>query len=470
MRIVTYPDPTHEPRGDDPIGKTPGQEPDPAEETPVLEADVVEPTAEIIAEPMRAAAGRTFEALKHRDYRYFWIGALLSNIGTWLQTVAQGWLVTVLTGSALWVGGVMFVSGLPTLFLALPAGVLADRLDRRRLIIAGQVAVMLVAFWLAYLVQTSRVVQGDWMLVGWVMVAAFLTGVVTAVTFPAWQAMVPDLVPQETLLNAISLNSAQFHGARLIGPAMAGALMARLGLASAFWANGVSYLAVIWALWIIRPRQARAPVPDGAHREGIWERLLGGVHYARENTSIAMLLLSVSVMTFFGMPYVTLLPLFVKETLRGGSDAYAYLMAANGFGALVGALVVAYLARVAHRPTLIRYGVLAFGVSVLAVSLTRTWLVALPVMFVAGAAFLTMQSAINTALQAATPPQIRGRVMALFVLSFMGAMPLGSLAFGALGHAIGVPQAIAAGQVVVLAWGALLWVRRGLLDALEAPA
>jgi MFS family permease len=444
--------------------------PDTLEETPVLEADVVEPTAEVISEPMRAAAGRTFEALKYRDYRLFMTGALLSNIGTWLQTVAQGWLVTVLTGSALWVGGVMFVSGLPTLFLALPAGVLADRLDRRKLIIAGQVAVMFVAFGLAYLVQTSQVVQGNWTLVGWVMVGAFLTGIVTAVTFPAWQAMVPDLVPRETLLNAISLNSAQFHGARLIGPAIAGALMARLGLASAFWANGVSYLAVIWALWIIRPRQERAPVLEGAHREGTWERLLGGVQYARENKSIALLLLSVSIMTFFGMPYVTLLPLFVKETLGGGSDAYAYLMAANGFGALIGALAVAYLARIAHRPTLIRYGMLAFGVSVLAVSLTRTWLVALPVMFVAGAAFLTMQSAINTALQSATPPRIRGRVMALFVLSFMGVMPLGSLAFGAIGHVIGVPQAIAAGQVVVLAWGAFLWVRRGLLDALEEPA
>lgn len=364
----------------------------------------------------------------------------------------------------------MFVSGLPTLFLALPAGVLADRLDRRKLIIAGQVAVMFVAFGLAYLVQTSQVVQGNWTLVTWVMVAAFLTGIVTAGTFPAWQAMVPDLVPKETLLNAISLNSAQFHGARLIGPAIAGVLMARLGLASAFWANGVSYLAVIWALWIIRPRQERAPMPEGAPREGTWERLLGGVRYARENKSIALLLLSVSVMTFFGMPYVTLLPLFVKKTLGGGSDAYAYLMAANGFGALIGALAVAYLARVAHRPTLIRFGVLGFGLSVLGVSLTRSWLVALPVMFVAGAAFLTMQSAINTALQSATPPRIRGRVMALFVLSFMGVMPLGSLAFGALGHAIGVPQAIAAGQVVVLAWGALLWFRRGLLDSLEDPA
>lgn len=457
-------------------------------DTEVLEAETVEPRLEVIEQPFRAAraaAGRTFEAVGYRDYRYFWIGAMFSNIGTWMQNVAQGWLVTQLTDSAFWLGMVMFASGLPTLFLALPAGVLADRLDRRRLIIAGQVVIMLLAFWLAFLVQTSSLERGNWGLVGWVMAITFLTGAFTAVTFPSWQAMVPDLVPRETLLNAISLNSAQFHAARLIGPAIAGAFMARLGLPSAFWANAVSYLAVIWALAVIRPLHAGEDKASGPGQqagagssaaagatgasESVMSRLTGGLRYAREHTHIAVLLLSVAITTFFGMPYVILLPLFTKVVLRQGSAAYAYLMAANGFGALVGALSVAYLARVAHRPTLVRLGLIAFSVSAMSVSLARSWAVAAPIMFVAGAAFLTMTSAANTSLQAASPRHVRGRVMALFVLSFMGIMPLGSLAFGAFGHAVGVPTAVAAGASVCLVWGIVLTARPRPLEPALYP-
>lgn len=443
------------------IPPPPGPHPD----TSVLEAEVVEPRPEVVRQPMGHTA-RAFEALTYHDYRYFWAGAMLSNAGTWMQSVAQGWLITQLTGSAFWLGVMMFASGVPALFLALPAGALADRIERRRLIIVLQAAIMLLAFWLAYLVQTSPIAPGNWRLVGWVLAITLGTGVLTAVTFPAWQAMVPDLVPKETLLNAISLNSAQFHAARLIGPAIAGTLMAQLGLASAFWANAVSYLAVIWALWVIHPAQDRSAAP-GADSETAMQRLTKGLTYARENTSVAVLLTSVAITTFFGMPYVILLPLFVKEVLHQGSHVYAYLMAANGLGALVGALAIAYMARVAHRPTLVRVGAVSFSVTVILVSLSRSYWVAMPLMVLAGAAFLTMQSAINTGLQATTPPHIRGRVMALFVLSFMGVMPLGSLAFGSVGHLIGVPAAMAIGGAVCFVWGLVLTTRRRLLAGIE---
>lgn len=418
-------------------------------------------------DPKPTAAGRTFDALRHKDFGYFLAGAWLSNAGTWLQAVAQGWLVTQLTGSSFWVGMVGFAGGLPVLFLALPAGLLADRFDRRHLLIAGQTLVMLLAFVLAYVVQVSSYSRGNWGLMAWILVIAFLSGIGMALSFPAWQAMIPDLVPPETLLNAVSLNSAQFHAARLVGPAIAGVLMARLGIASAFWANAVSFLAVIGVLFVIRPHPSAAPRVVHSATDTTWQRLTGGVTYARENLAVAVLLVSVSITTFFGLPYVTLLPLLVQGSLHGGADAYAYLMAANGLGALAGALGVAYLARVAHRPTLIRVGLLVFSAAAIGIALSRSlWLTAC-LMPLAGAAFLTMQSAVNTALQIATPPSVRGRVMALFVLAFLGVMPIGSLAFGALGNAIGVPAAIAVGEAVCLAWGLVLLLRPRLLAAVE---
>lgn len=436
----------------------------PRPETSTLEADVEAPTTQIIERQVRGAAGRTFEALRYHDYRYFFIGALLSNAGTWMQNVAQGWLITELTGSAFWVGALFFLSGLPVLLLALPAGVLADRVDRRRLLLWGIAGVAVLAFALAWLVQTSSIERGNWTLLAWVAVVVFLTGALTAGTFPTWTAMVSDLVPRETLLNAISLNSAQFHAARLIGPALAGALMARLGLASAFWANAISYLAVIWALWVIRPESPRHQEDS---TDSIWAQLTGGIRYARQNPAIAVLLSSVALTAFFGTAYVVLLPLVVSQVMHAREATYAYLMAANGLGALLGALAVANLARRAHKPTLIRGGLIVFSLVVGVFSFfPRVWL-AVPLLVVAGAAFLTMQSATNTALQAATPHHLRGRVMALFVLAFMGIMPIGGLVFGALGQAMGVTRAIAAGAAVCLAWGVVLTTRRGLLSGID---
>ena len=409
--------------------------------------------------------GRTFESLQYSDFRYFLSGACLSNVGTWMQNVAQGWLVTQLTGSSFWVGMVGFAGGLPVLFLALPAGLLADRVDRRRLLIVGQTLVMLLAFLLAYRIQIGPLDRGNRDVMVWILWVAFLTGTVMALTFPAWQAMIPDLVPRSALLNAVSLNSAQFHAARLVGPAIAGVLMAWWGIPSAFWANAASFLAVLWALFVIRPRRDMAPSPAGPGIETTWQRLTGGLTYARENLTVGILLVSVCITTFFGMSYVILLPLLVAGPLHGGSSTFAYLMAANGFGALAGALGVAYLSRTAHRPTLIRLGMLVFSATVVIIALSRNLLLTSCLMPVAGAAFLTMQSAVNTGLQITTPPDIRGRVMALLVLAFLGVMPLGSLAFGALGQVIGVSRAIAAGGAVCLAWGIVLWVRPGLLAA-----
>jgi MFS family permease len=439
-------------------------------DTSVLESEQGAPESRFIEQPIQSAAGLMFESLSFPGFRYFWIGAWLSNIGTWMQNTAQAWLVTQLTNSAWWVGAVGFAGGLPVLFLALPAGALADRLDRRRLLIVCQALVMLLAFWLAYLVQTTAymvlkpaetaVPAGNWPLVWWVLAIGLLAGIVGAFNFPAWQAIVPDLVSEETLLNAIALNAAQFHAARLIGPAIAGSLIGSLGMASAFWANGVSFLFVIWALWVIRPIRRTAP---RVGRESTWQLLTGGLSYARDHMIIRVLLLQVAILTFFGMPYVLLLSLFSKRIFGDSVGWFAGLLGANGLGAMIGALGVAYLARIAHRPTLIRVPMLVFSVTIILFSLSRSYPLSLALMVLAGAAFMTMQSATNTSLQKAAPPHIRGRVMALFVLAFMGVMPFGSLAFGALGAVAGVPDAIVVGAVVCLAWGLTLTLKPSLL-------
>jgi MFS family permease len=460
---------------DDPIEKTvsdanDGERDVTDRETSVLESEQSAPESRFIEQPMQSTAGRMFESLAYRDYRYFWIGAWMSNVGTWMQNFAQAWLVTQLTNSVFWVGAVGFAGGLPVLFLALPAGALADRLDRRRLLIVCQTLVMLLAFWLAYLVETAAyktlgsaqtaIPAGNWPLVWWVLGIGLLAGMVGAVNFPAWQAIVPDLVPEGSLLNAIALNSAQFQAARLLGPAIAGSLIGSLGMASAFWANGVSFLAVIWALWVIRPARRTAP---RSGRESTWHLLTGGLRYARQRPVVSVLLFQVATLTFFGMPYILLVTVFSKRIFGPAVGLAAGLMVANALGALIGALGVSYLARRAHRPTLIQVGMLVFSVTIILFSFSRSYVLSLALMVVAGAAFITMQSATNTGLQTATPPHIRGRVMALFVLAFMGVMPFGSLAFGALGDTVGVPSAILAGAVVCLGWGLVLTAKPSLL-------
>lgn len=439
----------------------------PRTETSVLEADTDAPTAAVIEQPIRSAAGRTFESLAFPDFRWFWLGAMLSNIGTWMQNAAQAVLVAYpLHGGPVQLAIVNFAGGLPVFFLALPAGLLADRMDKRRLLIVCQTIIMLLAFWLAWIVQSGAAT------LVWVVAIAAATGVVTALNFPAWQAMVPDLVPGETLLNAISLNSAQFQASRSIGPAIAGILMARIGLASAFWANAVSFLAVIWALSVIRPRFVRSSASRSEEVDTIWGRLTGGIRYAREHRTVAVLLTSVAMVTFFGMPYIMLLPLVAKNVLREGPGGVAFLLAINGLGAMVGALGVAYLGRVAHRPTLIKGGMVVFGLTTVAFSFARTYWLSGILLFFAGVAFMTMQSATNTSIQAASEPHVRGRVMALFVMCFMGMMPFGSLAFGALaevlGPVYGVTRAIAIGAAVCLAWAFLLVAVPRLLKGAEA--
>ncbi len=451
-----------------------------------LEADDVAPRRAVVRR------GSTFESFHFRDFSLFWAGAFISNTGSWMQNYALAIVVYSLRHSELDSGLVNFVSGIPVLFLALPAGALADKIDKRRLLIASQFVLLLQASALAVLYSTGHLSSANALpSLLWIGGLGLLGGVMSALTFPAWQSLLPDLVPRANLLNAIALNSAQFQSARLLGPLVAaGMVLVGAGMGEIFWVNAGSFLFVIAALWAIKPHPSHAVDTTGVPRavvvapgavasttpvrptprEGSWRTLTAGLRYARENPFIAYLVGSTAVMTIFGMPYMMLLPAYADKVLSGGASETAYLMAANGLGAVVGALVVASLPAHVRRERLIPATLVAFAALLIAFSLSRWLWLSLPISALAGACVLTINSLTNTSIQANVPGQLRGRVMALFIMAFMGIMPVSSLIFGPLGKLIGPDRAILSGAVVLLAWGAYLMGRPGLLDPPEATS
>jgi MFS family permease len=443
------------------------------EESPAeAEANVEGPSTEMVRR------GGTFSAFRHRDYSLFWSGALVSNVGSWMQMYALSIVVYAFRKSEADLGIVNGLANLPVLFLAIPAGVLADRVNRRMLLIWAQAAMMLQALALGILYTTGNLSSARPVAsLALVSGLGLFGGLLSALTFPAWQSMVPDLVPKDVLLNGIALNAAQFQSARLLGPLAAGAvLLAGLGMADIFYINAASFIFVIAALAVIRTRRT-TPQRDGnlRTREGAWRTLTAGIAYARQDRVVGLMILSIAMMTVFGMPYMMLLPAVVDKALLplavlgDAREALikswtSYIMAANGLGAVVGALVVASLPKDARRERLMRYFLLAMALLLVAFALSRTLWLTLAISAFTGAAFLTSTSLINTSIQSCVPHQLRGRVMALFVMSFMGLMPVSSLAFGPLGSVIGPTNAVIAGAVVLAAYSLFLVARPDLLE------
>jgi len=427
------------------------QAPLPAD-TPTFEADVTSP-------PRRILRGlRTFESFQHRDFVYFFSGALVSNIGSWTQTVALGWVIYALTGSSSALGVVNFLSGIPIIFLTLFAGTLIDHVDRRKLLIVAQALLMMEAVTLVYLNHTGTIT------IAWIYALTLAVGVVSAFVFPAWQATVPDLVPRSSLLNAVALSSAQFNAARLVGPMVTAVIMAafsaneQLGITMVFAFNAVSFLFVIGALSVVRPAQKIQP-RNGSTRSS----MVAGIAYVRKHRHLAMHLLTASVMVVFGMAFQTLLPAIAVDTLGLGSTGYSSLMIFNGLGALTGALAVASLPRSVRRERIISYGVVVMALGCVALSYSHAYALTAVLLVVLGIAFLATVSSLNTNVQTAAPDHLRGRIMALYVIAFMGMMPFGSLAFGWLGDVIGPGGAVRVGGLALLGWAGLLMARPALL-------
>ena len=424
-----------------------------------------------------------FESFRHRDFRLFWAGSLVSNIGTWMQMYALSIVVFSFRRSSFDLGLTGFVSGIPTLLLALPAGVMADRVDRRRLLILIQVVLMAEAALLGALYNTGRLGPHDPVAsLVWVCALGLVVGVFMALQAPAFQSLMPDLVPRELLMNGIALTSAQFQSSRLLGPLLAaGLVLLGAGMGEVFYVNSASFLFVIAALWAMRAHGRHAPEEAGAvagAREGAWRQLTAGLRYARQDRAVGMLVLTTALTVLCGFPYLVLMPAVVSASLglagAGLSRQVAFVMAANGLGAVAGALVVAGLPAGLRRDRVIPLMLAVLAVLLAAFGLSRGPALLLLFSTLAGGAMLAVTSLVNTSMQVAAPHGLRGRVMSLYVLAFMGQMPVASILSGVVGEAVGPANAVWILALPLLAWALVLiarpaLLRPGVLPGAEAP-
>lgn len=396
-------------------------------------------------------------ALQSRNYRLFASGQLASLIGTWMQTVAESWLVYRLTGSPLLLGFTGFASQVPVFLLAPLGGVVADRYDRRRILIATQASAMVLALLLATLTLAGTIQVWQ------VFAIASLLGVANAFDIPARQAFVVSLVRRDALPNAIALNSSMFNGARLLGPAVAGAVVAAVGEGWCFLINGVSYIAVISALAMIRaPRQKAASTTVSA-----WASVVEGFEFAWKTPPVRALLLLLGLVSLMGMPYAVLMPIVADRVLGAGASGYGLLMSAAGLGALGGAASLAVKRTVRGLGLWIAVASCGFGTCLVLFSLSRSLWLSAALLAPAGFFMMIEMASSNTLIQAMVPDRLRGRVMSVYSMMFMGMAPLGALMAGSLAEPIGAPATIAFGGGVCIV-GGLVFARK--LPALRAPA
>ncbi len=394
----------------------------------------------------KASLAATFRALRHRNFQLFFAGQLISLIGTWMQSIAQAWLVYRLTDSSLLLGSVGFASQFPVFIFAPIGGIFADRFNRHRVVIGTQIASMILALILAGLTLT-HVIQ-----VWQIFVLAALLGVVNAFDIPARQSFLVDMVGKEDLMNAIALNSSMFNGARIIGPAIAGILVAKIGEGWCFFANGVSYIAVIVGLLMMRVVHPIVHHLTGTPLASIIE----GFQFVRRTSPIRALLLLLGLVSLVSMPYTVLMPIFADRVLHGGARGLGILMGATGVGALLGALTLATRTGVRGLGRWVAFSCGGFGFTLGLFSLSRNFHVSTALLVPTGFCMMLQMSSSNTLIQAMVPDELRGRVMALYSMMFMGMAPFGALLGGALADSIGAPLTIRLGSIACMG-GALLF-------------
>lgn len=393
----------------------------------------------------------TFRALRHRNYRLYWTGMVISQTGTWMQSLAQQWLVLQLTDSALWLGIIGFCSSIPILLFSLFGGVVADRINKRNLVIITQVAAMIQALALAVLTSTGRVQI-------WHVVAAALSlGVINAFDRPARQTLVVDLVGKEDLANAVALNSTIFNGSRIFGPSLAGILIAipQIGIAGAFYINGLSFVAVIASLFMMNVPQGVGQGRGRSLRADISE----GLSYARADSMVSSLMLTATVTSIFGMSYASMLPIFAKNVLKVGATGQGLMMTCVGVGALLGSLLIATFAGSGRNGMIWTVGNLLFPLMALIVAASRSFPLTLAALAVLGFGMIIQNATTQTLLQTTVPDSLRGRVMGLYNVTFSGMTPFGSLQVGAVADSFGAPVAVGIGGIVCLARALWLLVR-----------
>ena len=396
------------------------------------------------------ARPQILRALRHRNYRLFFSGQLISLIGTWMQTVAESWLVYRLTGSSALLGVAAFCSQVPIFLLAPIGGIAADRLNRHRIIVTTQTLSMVLPLILAALTLSGRVQ------VWHVFVLATLLGIVNAFDMPARQSFIVHMVGREDMLNAIALNSAMVNGARVIGPSVAGLLVAAVGEGWCFLLNGISYSAVIAGLLMmhVSPAIDRKPGGPSPARD-----IVDGFRFVLRTAPVRAVLVLLGIVSFAGMPYLVLMPVFAESILHGGARELGLLMSASGVGALGGALALAARRGVPGLGRWVAASAITLGFALVGFSLSRTlWLSALLLVPV-GASMIVEMAASNTLLQAMVPDVLRGRVMAVYSMMFMGMAPFGALFAGAVAERIGAPTTVVIGSAVCIVGGIVFGVR-----------
>jgi predicted MFS family arabinose efflux permease len=393
-----------------------------------------------------------FRALSYRNFRLFWMGAFLSNIGTWMQAVAQGWLVLQLTNSPFWLGLDAFMATAPGFVFTLVGGVFADRIDRRRLLLYTQVVAGLAALALAALVATS--VVNRWMVLGF----SFVTGCCMSLASPSYLALTYDLVGREDLANAIAMNSTQFQLSRVVGPALAGVAFRVFGLAGCFFANGLSFIAVVAALWMVQmERRSNAGAPQEKQR-AIWRDVVEGLSYVRNRPRVSSLLLLAAVNSFFGAPYFSLVPIYARDIFHLGETGLALMMGTAGGGAFFAALLVAYLGDFRRKGWFVLSGAILFGICITGFAVSARLIWSLMFLFGLGFALVCSIAITNTLLQKLVTDQMRGRVMSMFMLSFIGTMPIGTLLAGTASNHFGPQRTLAVGGIVITMVGISVFI------------
>jgi len=368
-----------------------------------------------------------------------WFGAFTSTVGNWMQQVAQSWLVFELTKSTFYLGLDYFFGQLPILLLTLVGGVVADRYDRRHVLLGSQLVQMTTAFTLATLIYLNLV------RVEYILALSFVAGLGQAFGGPAYQALIPSLVQKKDLPNAIALNSIQFNLARVVGPLLAGATLAAWGGAACFGLNGLSFLVVIVALLSMTIKHVKPADPQPMMHE-----LKGGLRYAKGEQAIVALTILAALTTFLGLPLLTFLPVFARDIFHGDINRFSHMMAFSGAGAVCGALIVAWLGRFRHMGLTVLITQAVFGAMVTAFAVSRViWLSDL-LLFFAGAALLMTFSMTSSLVQLIVPDNLRGRVMSIYMVAFRGGMPLGSLAAGYAASRTSAPLVLAINGGLIL--------------------
>jgi len=406
------------------------------------------PDNDSASQPGRLNCATTFRALRHRNFQLFFGGQLISLIGTWMQSVAQSWLVYRITHSSLLLGSVGFAGQFPV-FLAAPlGGIVADRYNRQRVVIGTQVASMLLAFALALLTLTHRVTVRE---IFWL---AALLGVVNAFDIPGRQSFLVEMVGKEDLINAIALNSSMFNGARIIGPAIAGLLVAKIGEGWCFLVNAVSYIAVILGLFMMRVT-LRNQRPQGSPIAHVME----GFRFVQKTAPIRAILLLLGLVSLVAMPYTVLMPIFADKILHGGARGLGILMGATGVGALLGALTLATRTGVYGLGRWITFSCGGFGISLIAFAVSRNFWLSTILLVPVGFCMMLQMSSSNTLIQSMVPDHLRGRVMSVYSMMFMGMAPFGALFGGAVADRLSAPIAVSIGGVAALGGAAIFGLR-----------